>query len=124
MVVTELLREVYPYLRVGPSTVSLLFVAVTIQYPVSNYVHPENSCARRREQHPRSHVRCGLLKPNHLHIVLTIPRISSSVMYKLHDHLITHPAQAITLRASMNIQGKHTELCTSPSPHYFLIDSY
>jgi len=63
LVVTGLLREVYPYLRVGPST------------------------------------KIRALLVGNLNLALI------SVMYKLPDHLITHPAQAITLRASPNIQA-------------------
>ncbi|KAI0797125.1 ribonuclease III domain-containing protein [Abortiporus biennis] len=33
----------------------------------------------------------------------------SSQLYKLHDHLRTHPAQVITLRASLNIQGVYLD---------------
>ncbi|KAI0080864.1 ribonuclease III [Panus rudis PR-1116 ss-1] len=63
LVVTGLLREVHPYLRVGASTkIRALLVGNT-----------------------------------------TLAKLSKK--YRLHDHLITHPAQAITLRASTNIQA-------------------
>lgn len=44
-------------------------------------------------------------------MTVTIPSITDvyftrSLKYKLPDRLILHPAQAITLRASANIQGK------------------
>ncbi|KAJ3490725.1 hypothetical protein NLI96_g1207 [Meripilus lineatus] len=63
LIVTGLLAEVYPTLRVGPATKIRALI-------VGNQ---------------------------------TLATIS--VMYQLHDRLITHPAQAITLRASTNIQG-------------------
>jgi len=63
LVVTGLLREGFPYLRVGAST----------------------------------KIRALLVGNNTLAMI--------SVMYKLPNHLITHPAQAITLHASTNIQA-------------------
>jgi ribonuclease III len=38
--------------------------------------------------------------------LFTLARIHRSLKYKLPDRLRLHPAQAITLRASANIQGK------------------
>ncbi|KAI0787119.1 ribonuclease III domain-containing protein [Irpex lacteus] len=63
MVITGFLREVYPYLRVGPST----------------------------------KIRALVVGNNTLALI--------SVMYNLPDHLFTHPAQSITLRASINVQA-------------------
>ncbi|KAI0700620.1 ribonuclease III domain-containing protein [Cytidiella melzeri] len=74
MVVTGLLREVYPYLRVGPST------------KIRALVVGNNTLAV-------------------MHNSMQNSATDSSVMYNLPDNLFTHPAQAITLRASTNIQA-------------------
>lgn len=84
LVVTSLLLEMYPNLRVGPSTVRRF----------SSSTHAKDAYLLCRFQKIRA-----LIVGNS-----TLADISR--MYDLPARLHLHPAQAITLRASVNIQGK------------------
>jgi ribonuclease III len=110
MVVTDLLRDVYPNVRVGPSTVRR-----------SLHRDLSHSASDRLLQKIRALVvGNSTLAVMYVGLPLLRTLISScclattnrSVLYKLPDHLITHPAQAITLRASTNIQGWCDLPCT------------
>jgi ribonuclease-3 len=83
LVVTSLLLEMYPNLRVGPSTVRRFFLN-----------DAKDACLLYHFQKIRA-----LIVGNS-----TLADISR--MYDLPARLHLHPAQAITLRASVNIQGK------------------
>jgi hypothetical protein len=57
LIVTDLLQSEYPYLRVGPSTVRIVFSCAHIHLIIETVVFLENAGARRWQQHTCHHVR-------------------------------------------------------------------
>jgi ribonuclease-3 len=90
-----LLQQMYPHLRVGPATVRCLFFLLMC---------PFNSLMQQlfRLQKIRA-------------LLVANPNLAQiSVHYHLPDYLRINPAQAVTLRASVHVQGKFFLSCSFP----------
>jgi len=105
--------EMFPGLRVGPSTVCRFLVSGLLAHLSSSH---------RRKLGPwwlaiPLYLRCGFIVTT---LFLRLICVTRSLKYRLPENLRLHPAQAITLRASTNIRADVFEVSylsyTGPVP--------